>query len=193
MVKNKTNLPLWNLVNWLCPEKEKESGTLNLKRREYFFPLLITNEREREIEREREDLNTLLFFYPLTRANFAFSRKSINFLADFIWKSKVPLNFDLINGQEYNLFSIVIFGTLIMSPKGNGTINLRHLKKESGTTNLRWRDYFPTIGVWPQILFPIIELWTCIAFPLYQGIQRTWGESKFLCLDLCAKPLYHEN
>ena len=35
-------------------------------------------------------------------------------------------NFYLINGQAYNLFSIVRFGTLIISQKRNETANLRH-------------------------------------------------------------------
>lgn len=33
-------------------------------------------------------------------------------------------NFNLIKGQ-YNLFFIVTYGTLIISQKGNGTVNLR--------------------------------------------------------------------
>ena len=37
-------------------------------------------------------------------------------------------NFNLIKGQ-YNLFFIVTYGTLIMSQKGNGTVDLRRPKK----------------------------------------------------------------
>ena len=50
-----------------------------------------------------------------------------------------------ITGQEYNLFSIVIFGTLIMCSKGNGALKLGHPEKESGSLNLRQRECYSKI------------------------------------------------
>lgn len=41
-------------------------------------------------------------------------------------------NLNVINDQEYNLYNIVRFSTLIMSEKGNGTLNLIRTNKESG-------------------------------------------------------------
>lgn len=40
-------------------------------------------------------------------------------------------SFKIVNDQKYNLFSIVRFGILIMTRKGNGTVNLRRPKNES--------------------------------------------------------------
>lgn len=45
----------------------------------------------------------------------------------------------MMKGQGCKLFSCVRSGTLIMS-QGNGTINLKHLEKESVTINLRQRE-----------------------------------------------------
>lgn len=46
-------------------------------------------------------------------------------------------------GEEYNLFSITRFGTLIVSQKRkeNETIDLRHPEKQAESIKLRWREY----------------------------------------------------
>lgn len=44
-------------------------------------------------------------------------------------------------GQEYNVYSVMKFGTLIMSQARNRTINFKTYQKESGTINLRQRVY----------------------------------------------------
>lgn len=49
-------------------------------------------------------------------------------------------NFNGINGQQLDSFTIVRFVLLIMPPKESGTLNLRCHKKESGTLHLRRRE-----------------------------------------------------
>lgn len=46
-------------------------------------------------------------------------------------------NFNLIYGQEFNLFSNARPYTLLLFQKRNGTSNLRRIKKESGTLNMK--------------------------------------------------------
>lgn len=46
---------------------------------------------------------------------------------------KKSTNFIIINGEEQNSFTMVRYGTLIMSRNGNETLNLRRSRKESET------------------------------------------------------------